>query len=341
MKILFAIQGTGNGHLCRARDIYPELIKYGDVDVLISGTQADVDVPFPVEYRRYGLSFISGKSGGIDFWDTARKLRLLRLINDIRQFPIDQYDLVINDFEPVSAWACKMKKKRCISLSHQCAVLHIKAPRPVTRDLIGEWVLRNYAPVTHCYGFHFQAFAQNIFTPVIRKEVRRVTAIDKGHYTVYLPAYDDSTLVKHLSQFPHVKWEVFSKHNKKPFIADNVTVRKIDNGSFIESMGTCTGILCGAGFEGPAEAMHLGKKILVIPMQAQYEQQCNAAGLALMGATVIEKLDEKYYSLISGWIDNGKPVDVNYPDFTEDIVCRIFREHALDRLLEVKGADTW
>jgi len=65
LKILFGIQGTGNGHLSRARDVYPELAKYGDVDVLISGIQADVDVPFPVNYRMYGMSFIFGKRGGV------------------------------------------------------------------------------------------------------------------------------------------------------------------------------------------------------------------------------------------------------------------------------------
>jgi uncharacterized protein (TIGR00661 family) len=327
MKILFAIQGTGNGHLSRARDVYPELVKYGDVDVLISGTQADVDVPFQVKYRRYGLSFIVGESGGIDFVNTAKKLKLGRLINDIRNFPIKQYDIIINDFEPVSAWACKLNKMPCISLSHQCAVLHLNAPRPGNKDRIGEWVLRNYAPVTNCYGFHFHAFAPGIFTPVIRKEVRQVTAVDKGHYTVYLPAYDDATIVKHLSQFSHVKWEVFSKHNKEPFTADNVTVKKIDNRLFIESMATCTGVMFGAGFEGPAEAMFLGKKVLVIPMHAQYEQQCNAAGLALMGATVIEKLEERNYSHIGNWLDNGKPIKVEYPDLTEGIVSRIFKEH--------------
>ncbi|NDC42475.1 MAG: glycosyl transferase, partial [Chitinophagia bacterium] len=46
MKILFAIQGTGNGHLSRARDVYPELLKYGETDVLISGIQADVTLPY-------------------------------------------------------------------------------------------------------------------------------------------------------------------------------------------------------------------------------------------------------------------------------------------------------
>ena len=63
MKILFAIQGTGNGHLSRARDVYPEIAKYGDVDVLISGIQADVDFPYPAKYKRYGMSFIFGGKG--------------------------------------------------------------------------------------------------------------------------------------------------------------------------------------------------------------------------------------------------------------------------------------
>ena len=37
MKILYAIQGTGNGHLSRAIDVIPALKKIGQVDVLVSG----------------------------------------------------------------------------------------------------------------------------------------------------------------------------------------------------------------------------------------------------------------------------------------------------------------
>ncbi|MES2701854.1 MAG: hypothetical protein V4649_04400 [Bacteroidota bacterium] len=85
MKILFAIQGTGNGHLSRPRDIYPELTK-GEVDVLISGIQADVDVPFPVQYRLYGMSFIFGRRGGVDMLRTAKTLKLFLLLRGIRNF---------------------------------------------------------------------------------------------------------------------------------------------------------------------------------------------------------------------------------------------------------------
>ena len=182
MKILFGIQGTGNGHLSRARDVYPELCKYGDVDVLISGIQADVDVPFPVKYRHYGMSFIFGKQGGVDIYETLKKLRISKLINEINNCPVNEYDLVINDFEPISAWACKKKKKPCISLSHQCAVLHPNAPQPAKKDWVGKTVLKYYAPVTAQYGFHFKAFAENIFTPVIRQEIRQLKPQNKGHY---------------------------------------------------------------------------------------------------------------------------------------------------------------
>ena len=93
-------------------------------------------------------------------------------------------------------------------------------------------------------------------------------------------------------------------------------------------MASCTGLLCGAGFEGPAEAMYLGKKVLVVPMQAQFEQQCNAAGAAAMGAAVIKMLDEKYYDTIQNWLTNGQKISVDYPDITADIIARIMREHA-------------
>jgi len=328
MNILFAIQGTGNGHLSRARDVYPELVKHGNVDVLISGIQADVEVPFPVKYRMYGMSFIFGHSGGVDIWQTAQKLKLFRLIRDIRNLPVENYDLIVNDFEPVSAWACKLKKIPCIGLSHQSAVLNKNAPKPDFTDLKGKVVLEQYAPVSASYGFHFNQYDQNIFTPVIRRQIRELNPTNEGHYTVYLPAYDDKALVTHLSKFENVKWDVFSKHNKEPFTFKNVEVRPINNDAFIASMASSNAVLCGAGFEGPAEALYLGKKLLVIPMQDQYEQQCNAAALQDMGVPVIKNLSAKYYDTISDWINSEERVSVNYPDRTTEIVSQLVKEHA-------------
>ena len=67
MNILYAIQGTGNGHLSRAVDIIPELKKYGKLDLFVSGAQAEITLPYPVKYKSKGLSFYFGKAGESTF----------------------------------------------------------------------------------------------------------------------------------------------------------------------------------------------------------------------------------------------------------------------------------
>ena len=126
MKILLAIQATGNGHLSRAREIIPHLLNYGELDLLISGTQADVTLPYLIKYKKNGAGFTFGKKGGIDIIDTVKKLKPFEFFNDIKKFPVQNYDLIINDFEPITAWACKLKNKPCIALSHQSSYLSNK-----------------------------------------------------------------------------------------------------------------------------------------------------------------------------------------------------------------------
>lgn len=331
LKILYAIQGTGNGHLSRARDIIPILQKKGDLDILVSGIQADVELPYPVKYKFRGLSFIFGKKGGIDLMKTYRKSKLKRLYKEIKQLPVETYDLVISDFEPVSAWACRMKRKACIGLSHQAAVINKKSPKPKKKDPIGKYILLNYAPVTAAYGFHFEAYDHSIFTPVIRSQIRNARPVNGNHFTVYLPAYSDKRIVRILSEIKDIQWQVFSKHSARPFTEKNIQIRPISNDSFVESLVHCTGILCGAGFETPAEALFLKKKLLVIPMKGQYEQQCNAAAARGMGVPVLKSLKKKHLDAIKRWTSSTQGIAVQYPDLTENILDMIIRNHGNEK----------
>ena len=327
MKILYAIQGTGNGHVSRARDIIPILQKKGELDILVSGIQADVGLPYEIKYKFKGLSFIFGKKGGIDLLETYKRCNLRNLIREIKSLPVDEYDLIISDFEPVSTWACKIKKKQCIGLSHQSAVINKNAPKPKTFDIIGNLVLRYYAPFTKSYGFHFESYDNNIFTPVIRNQIRTAKPIKNPHYTVYLPAYGDEIIIRILSEIPQVNWEVFSKHSKVLFKEKNVQICPIENDKFIASIVNCTGILCGAGFESPAEALFLQKKLMVIPMKGQYEQQCNAAALNKLGVPVLKTLKIDYLNQIKNWVDLPQHINVNYPDITEEIIDKLIAEN--------------
>ncbi|GAA4796437.1 glycosyltransferase family protein [Olivibacter ginsenosidimutans] len=327
MKILYAVQGTGNGHLSRAMDVIPCLKKRADVDILVSGIQADLDLPFDVKYRKHGLSFIFGKAGGVDLWKTFMQNKIRDIVKEVNEAPIEAYDLVINDFEPVTAWACYLREHPCIGMSHQAAVLDKQSPKPDEVDMMGKFILKHYAPVDTSYGFHFQPYSESIFTPVIRQQIRTQQVSDNGHYTVYLPAYDDARLLKSLLRFKDVQWDVFSKHNRVPFSLNNVNVQPIDNEKFVRSMASCHGVLCGAGFETPAEALFLNKKLLVIPMKNQYEQHLNAAALKQMGVPVIKNLKSKNNNIIEEWIASDTLVKVDYPDITQEIVDKILSIH--------------
>jgi len=336
MKILYAIQGTGNGHLSRARDIIPLLQNKCEVDILVSGYQSDVELPFPVKYHTKGLSFIFGKKGGVDLWNTYIKANTKRLYKEIKKLPVKEYDFVINDFEPVSAWACYLNKVPCITLSHQSAVLDKNSPKPKKRNPFGKFILKNYAPSTVKYGLHFSRYSKNIFTPVIRKEIREIEKSDKGHYTVYLPSYDEEKLIKVLKEIQDARWQVFSKHSNTPSLHNNIEVYPVTNVDFIKSMASSTGILCGAGFETPAEALFLGKKLMVIPMNNQYEQQCNAAALKGMGVPVLKKLSLKNLEKIKDWVESDYRIEINYPDITEKIINYIFEDHVQNILKKNK-----
>ncbi|MCB0628817.1 MAG: glycosyltransferase family protein [Saprospiraceae bacterium] len=338
MKILYAIQGTGNGHLSRARDIVPILARYGELDLVVSGTQAEVDFPFPIKYRYHGLSLIFGTKGGVDIKATYRQSNLRRLSQEINHLPVEQYHLVITDFEPVSAWACYNRRKACIGLSHQVSLNFKESPRPKRFDPVGQLTLRHYAPVTDRYGFHFRSYHENIFTPVIRQQIRELDVANDGHYTVYLPAYDDQRIIKVLSKIAGVRWQVFSKHSREVFQRDNVSVQPINNEAFLQSLAGAEGVLCGGGFETPAEVLFLKKKLMVIPMKGQYEQQCNAAALKAMGVPVIKNLKTKRIPKIEKWLADQNRVAVDYPDETERILQMIIEKHGHPEL--TPSADT-
>ena len=328
MKILYAIQGTGNGHLARAEDLIPILKEYGDLDLFVSGAQVDIVLPYPIKYRSRGLSFYFGKRGGIDFIKTFSKNSTIALWKETREFPVEQYDLVINDFEFISAWACRRKGVPCIALSHQSALLSPKVPKPGFFDPVGSLLLKHYAPADGHVAFHFDRYDDFIYPPIIRSEIRNVTPRDEGHITVYLPAYDDKTLVTLFSEIKGARWHIFSKHSDKSYQAGGISVFPVDKSEFAKSMVNSTAVFCGAGFETPAEALFLNKKLMVIPMKSQYEQHFNAAAAASLGVPVLKRLNRNSLDEIRNWIETDKRVTVDYPDVRRDAI-----EHAL-RLYE-------
>ncbi|MCU0450848.1 MAG: glycosyl transferase [Bernardetiaceae bacterium] len=329
MKILYAVQGTGNGHLSRAREIVPLLQQMAETDVMVSGTNSEIILNAPLKYRSQGLSIFYDKDGGVSLRKTFKNLHSGQLKRDIRSLPVEDYDLVINDFEPVSAYACVLKGVPCVGFGHQAAFLSKKSPRPKRRSYVGEFILKNYAPCHHAMGLHFDTFDTFIHRPVIRQDIRRLEPTDQGHYTVYLGHYHDQVVLDQLTQVPDVEWHLFSKTAKTIVSERNVTILPIASQTFAQSMASCAGLITGAGFEAPAEAIYLGKKVMAIPIKGQYEQKCNARALQNLGVTVVKKIGRRFPEKLRDWLAQAHPLQIDYPDQTQQLLEAILKKEGL------------
>ncbi|NIQ14840.1 MAG: hypothetical protein GTO02_10730 [Candidatus Dadabacteria bacterium] len=210
-------------------------------------------------------------------------------------------------------------------------------PRPKKINHFLEFIIKWYSPVSIPLGLHFKEYDNFIKTPIIREELRNCDVGNKGHYTVYLPSFEEKNLLKHLKN-TKVKWDLFSKHYKgQPYQDSNITIYPISYEWFINSFANCEGILCNAGFETPSEALYLGKKLFVIPMKGQYEQECNAEALKSMGINVIYKIDENFTENLNNWIELPFKIQINYENNINSIVETILEYR--DKYKDIKEFD--
>ncbi|MCS4302924.1 glycosyltransferase family protein [Chryseobacterium sp. BIGb0232] len=316
MKILYAFQGTGNGHVARAQEIIPILKKYASVDTLISGHQSQLKADFDINFQYRGISLLYNKTGGLSYRKTFTDNKFIDAAKTIKDLELSQYDLIINDYEPLTGWASKLKKLPMIELSHQASMSFPETPKPQKKDFLGEMILKYYVPSDRKIGFHFENYHPQIKKPVIRRKIRSLNPYKKGYYLVYLPSFADENIIKVLRKIP-VEWKVFSKYSKVQVKVKNVEVFPIDEIQYLKYFEGCEGILCNAGFETPAEALFLDKKLFVIPIHNQYEQECNACALDKMGIpnSKVLQLQE-----IMEWVASDQHLEVDYPDNIEEIL---------------------
>ena len=70
MKILYAIQTTGNGHLARAQSIIPRLKEIANIDIITSGPKNDFLLEEEPIYHYYGLTFFYTDTGAVNWLKT-------------------------------------------------------------------------------------------------------------------------------------------------------------------------------------------------------------------------------------------------------------------------------
>jgi len=315
MQILYAIQGTGNGHITRSLSIIKELQKKANIDVLLSGIHNEIKLPIDVNYNYRGLGFVFGQNGGINYTQTFKQNKLSTLFSEIKSLPIQRYDLVISDFEPVSIWAAERAGIPSIGISNQASILNPKIAKPRHPLSLTRLFMENYALSDFHIGLHYESADTMIETPIIRDEIRNGSNTNEGFGLVYLPFYSDEIIFQSLSNIAECNWVVFSKHSKQAYKRGNIQFEPIDAKLFTDKLLACNLVISAAGFGTTSEALHLGKKLVVIPMKNQYEQKFNAYTLKRFGVSELKTiLAPDAVQIIREALNSKNPIKMDYPD---------------------------
>jgi uncharacterized protein (TIGR00661 family) len=325
MNILYAVQGTGNGHISRAIQLYPFLKNYGNVDFFISGSNTDLKTDLPVIGRSKGISLFYKATGGLDYLKILKSFSF-SIFMDAYKLPVNNYDLVINDFDFVTSLACLFRKKKSVQFGHQASFQSNKTPRSKSNNIIGEFILKNFVKSTHYLGLHFKAYDVHVYNPIIKQEIIEAIPTDEGHISVYLPHYSIAYLEPYFLAQSKYHFEVFSAEVTSIRNYKNIIYFPISNSGFTKSMIRSHAVITGGGFETPAEAMYMNKKVLSIPIAKHYEQLSNAAALTELGVKVILQIDQNFHPIFTEWINDTAPVKLELTHSTKEIVAQLIKQ---------------
>ncbi|MCV6613865.1 MAG: glycosyltransferase [Cellvibrionaceae bacterium] len=342
MKILYGVQATGNGHISRAHAMALHLDP-ANTDYVFSGRPREQF--FAMEkFGEWdcltGLSF-AFNNGKIDNLATLRQNQWLQFFKDVKavKAKLAAYDLVVSDFEPVTAWAAKLAGKQCIGIGHQYAFDH-SVPK-TGNDFISRTIMRNFAPVTTGLGLHWHHFEQPILPPIVEVcEDHSEHQGEKPLVLVYLGFESQQAVIELLKPFTDFQFAIYG-----PFTGcaehPHLEFKAASRDGFHQDLHHCQGVICNAGFELASEAISLGKKLLVKPLVGQTEQESNAQALVELELGIA--MPSLQRPTVEAWLHLNKKQRVHYPDVAKHIVDWLMAGNwdSTDTLVKDLWAETW
>ena len=319
MNILYGIAATGNGHISRSRIIVEALKKRGhSVTVILSGREEkdlfDIDDLKPFHIKK-GFTFVHDK-GQLSYVKTILHSHPIQFFNDIRSIE-DTYDLIITDFDPISAYAAKKYNIPCMGIGHQYS-FYTDIPMTKKMKFSSIFFPKMYTPVNFIIPIHFYHFNQSILPPFIDPVLHKEINTDERSedILVYLPWENLDNMIAILQKISK-EFIVYTKITSIERI-DNITLKPFSNVTFKQDLMRCSSLITNAGFQLPSEALFLGKPMLCKPLEGQPEQEHNAKILDNLGYATIAK--EINAGIIKDWINNSKKAKIDFSDPTDLII---------------------
>jgi uncharacterized protein (TIGR00661 family) len=323
MNILFGVQTTGNGHISRSREVVRNLKQTGHkVNTILSGrdpSQLWGMEDFEPYITLRGITFSTNR-GRVQYFKTGLNLHLFEYLKDARSFDASGYDLVITDFEPVSARIAKLNKIPSIGIGHQYAFPY---DIPMTdASPLALFVMKNFAPAEFSVGLHWHHFNQPILPPIVPAFNHSETQVQNNKILVYLP-FEEIDDIKSLF-IPLTSHDFYIYHKDVDLKKErNLCLRPYCRKGFLQDLMECNGVITNAGFELASEALHLGKRLLVKPLHGQMEQSSNALAIDILKVGMTMKTLDR--NAVSQFLKSTPTKPMGYPDIAAMIADWIGR----------------
>ncbi|MFT6827644.1 MAG: hypothetical protein ACI9Z3_001695 [Roseivirga sp.] len=351
MKAIFIVQGEGRGHMTQALAMEQILIEAGhEVAQIIIGTSNRRAVPSyfknktqaPIHtvsspnffYDKEKKSINLFKTFTFNFLSLPKFFVELRSINKLVKE--HKPDVIINFYDILGGFYFNFfrPKARRICIAHQYLAEHKEFPFAegfpfqkacfkATNTLTSIGAQKKIALSFRNYTNPSDAIS--ITPPLLRKEVYDLSPKKGDYILAYVVnsgyAYDLMQWHEHNRKIKlHCFWD--NKDQKDEWSPwKNLTFHHINDQKFLSYMENCLGYVSTAGFESICEAMYLGKPVMMVPVENQYEQACNALDAVKNGAGItsdkfaleiflnyLSTHDDKNRDWFKSWVQSNKHI---------------------------------
>lgn len=316
LRIVFVVQGEGRGHLSQAMALKELLDEAGHemVDLLVGGSERR---PLPgyfaaamgMEPFTYpSLLTVPGRDrAGVSVHRT--------LTHNLRRYPryreavgqararilAARPDLVVNFYDALGGLAVsQLDGVSMVCIGHQYLLGHPDTPPPPFRplQLLPFRILNRLSapPTALRLALSFRDIPDGpgartrVVPPLLRRRVLEAVPEPGEHILVYVlnDGYGDAVARWHEGNrnvVIHAFWDRPGAPDEER-VHPNLTFHRLSDTRFLELMRTCRGFVGTAGFESVAEALWLGKPVMVVPTHNQVEQAWNAREAEAAGAGI-------------------------------------------------------
>jgi uncharacterized protein (TIGR00661 family) len=300
MRVLYGVNGEGMGHATRSQVVIDALLEAHDVRVVASGAAFRyLRDRLPRVDEIFGPSFAM-KEGEIQRWATVRE----NLVKGPRELPntvkhwmklVQEWrpEVVITDFEPLAGRYARATRTPLVCVDNINMVDRCRhdgeiiggeredflLARAVTRAMVptaGDYIITTFFRPPLARG------RTTLVPPIVRPEIVAAEPLRGDHLLVYSSGEEELLDALRSSG---VRCRVYGMRDgpEETVVEGNLEFRPRSNEGFLEDLRSARGVVAGGGFSLLSEAVYLGKPVLSVPLQGQFEQLMNARYLKREG----------------------------------------------------------